>query len=119
MSIRKPRKKQPEHEDLRKINLRINKVKHILQEKDKYFCNRHYHLFERLKEPRQRFVDTISLIMDNGSIKIVKLFLVQHNLAFGPGQGALKFIKHVSLPKRTKKNSLEDMKDIAEKLVLE
>jgi glutamate racemase len=119
MSIGKPRRKQPEQKDLRKINLRINKVKHILQEKDKYFYNRHCHLFERLGELRQRFIDTINLKMNTGSVKPVKLFLVQHNPAFGPGQGALKFIKYVCLPKRTKKASLEDMGNILEKLILE
>lgn len=118
MSIRKSRK-TAEHKDLRKINLRINKVKHILKEKDRYFYNRHYHLFELLEEPRQRFIDTINLKMNTGLVKPVKLFLVQHNQAFGPGQGALKFIKHISLPKKTKKTSSEDVENILEKLILE
>jgi len=115
----KTEKKQPEHRDLKKIKLRINKVKHILQEKDKYFYKRHYHLFERLKELRQRFIDTIDLKMDNGSVKLVKLFLVQHNPAFGPGQGSLKFIKHAYLPKEINKASMKDINDIVENIVLE
>jgi glutamate racemase len=72
-----------------------------------------------LEEPRQRFIDTISLKMDDGSIKFVKLFLVQHNLAFGPGQGEFKFIKHVDLPEGIGKASLADIKDIVENIVLE
>jgi len=72
-----------------------------------------------LEEPRQRFIDTINLKMDDGSIKLVKLFLVQHNLAFGPGQGELKFIKHVELPEGIEKASLADIKDIVENIVLE
>lgn len=111
--------KHPELTALGKIHRRMDKVKLIIQKKDKYFYNRHYHLFERLGELRQRFIDTINLKMDNGSTELIKLFLVQHNLAFGPGQGALKFIKHINLPKRIEKASLLDARDIVEKLVLE
>ena len=111
--------KFPELTALGKIQSRIDKVKLIIQDKDVSFYNKHCHLFERLEEPRQRFIDTINLKMDNRSIKFVKLFLVQHNLAFGPGQGALKFIKHVFLPEGIEKVSLADIKDIAENIVLE
>ena len=104
---------------LRKIHLRIDKVKLILQGKDKNFYNRHHHLFAQLDELRQRFIDTIDLEMDDGNTKPIKLFLVQHNLAFGPGQGVLKFIKQVYLSKKIGKTSLEDVKDMMEKLVLE
>ncbi len=104
---------------IEKIHSRIDKVKRIIKEKDLDFYNTHCHLFKRLERLRQRFIDTIDLKMDDGSTKIVKLFLVQHNLVFGPGQGALKFIKHVGLPKGTEKTSLADIKDIMEKLVLE
>ena len=75
-------RKFPELTALGKIQSRIDKVKLIIQDKDEGFYNKHYHLFERLEEPRQRFIDTISLKMDDGSIKFVKLFLVQHNLPF-------------------------------------
>ncbi len=109
----------PELTALGKIQSRIDKVKLIIQDKDVGFYNKHSHLFERLEEPRQRFIDTINLKMDDGSIKFVKLFLVQHNLAFGPGQGALKFIKHVFLPEGIEKVSLADIKDIVENIVLE
>ena len=112
-------KKFPELTALGKIQSRIDKVKLIIQDKDVGFYNKHYHLFERLEEPRQRFIDTISLKMDDGSIKFVKLFLVQHNLAFGPGQGEFKFIKHVDLPEGIGKASLADIKDIVENIVLE
>ncbi len=112
-------KKFPELTALGKIQSRIDKVKLIIQDKDVGFYNKHYHLFERLEEPRQRFIDTISLKMDDGSIKFVKLFLVQHNLAFGPGQGELKFIKHVDLPEGIENASLADIKDIVENIVLE
>jgi len=112
-------KKFPELTALGKIQSRIDKVKFIIQDKDVGFYNKHYHLFERLEEPRQRFIDTISLKMDDGSIKFVKLFLVQHNLAFGPGQGEFKFIKHVDLPEGIGKASLADIKDIVENIVLE
>ncbi len=111
--------KFPELTALGKIQSRIDKVKLIIQEKDRDFYNMHCHLFERLEEPRQRFIDTINLKMDDGSIKFVKLFLVQHNLAFGPGQGALKFIKHVFLPEGIEKVSLAGIKDIVENIVLE
>ena len=112
-------KKFPELTALGKIQNRIDKVKFIIQDKDVGFYNKHYHLFERLEEPRQRFIDTISLKMDDGSIKFVKLFLVQHNLAFGPGQGEFKFIKHVDLPEGIENASLADIKDIVENIVLE
>ncbi len=104
---------------IEKIHSRIDKVKLIIKEKDSGFYNTHCHLFERLEKPRQRFIDTIDLKMDDGSTKLVKLFLVQHNLAFGPGQGALKFIKHIGLPKEIEKVSLSDINYIVEKLVLE
>jgi len=109
----------PELTALGKIQSRIDKVKLIIQDKDRDFYNKHCHLFERLEEPRQRFIDTINLKMDDGSIKFVKLFLVQHNLAFGPGQGELKFIKHVALPEGIENASLADIKDIVENIVLE
>jgi glutamate racemase len=109
----------PELTALGKIQSRIDKVKLIIQNKDVGFYNKHCHLFERLEEPRQRFIDTINLKMDDDSTKTVKLFLVQHNLAFGPGQGALKFIKHVFLPEGIEKVSLADIKDIVENIVLE
>ena len=112
-------KKFPELTALGKIQSRIDKVKLIIQDKDRDFYNKHCHLFERLEEPRQRFIDTISLEMDDGSIKFVKLFLVQHNLAFGPGQGELQFIKHVDLPEGIEEASLADIKDIVENIVLE
>ena len=104
---------------IEKIHSQIDKVKLIIKEKDSDFYNTHCHLFERLEKLRQRFIDTIDLKMDDGTTKLVKLFLVQHNLAFGPGQGALKFIKHVGLPKGIEKASLAEIKDIVEKLVLE
>ena len=104
---------------IEKIHSRIDKVKFIIKRKDCDFYNTHFHLFEQLEKLRQRFIDTIDLKMDDGSTKLVKLFLVQHNLAFGPGQGALKFIKHVGLPKGIEKASLAEIKDIVEKLVLE
>ncbi len=104
---------------IEKIHSRIDKVKLIIKEKDSSFYNTHCHLFERLEKPRQRFIDTIDLKMDDGSTKLVKLFLVQHNLAFGPGQGALKFIKHIGLPKEIERVSLSDINYIVEKLVLE
>jgi glutamate racemase len=112
-------KRLPELTALGKIQSRIDKVKLIIQDKDVDFYNKHSHLFERLEEPRQRFIDTINLKMDDGSIKSVKLFLVQHNLAFGPGQGELKFIKHVDLPEGIESASLADIKDIVENIVLE
>jgi glutamate racemase len=112
-------RKHPKLEALGKIHSRIDKVKLIIQEKDRDFYDMHCHLFGQLEELRQRFIDTINLKMDNGSTKLVKLFLVQHNLAFGPGQGALKFIKHVNLPKGIESVSLVGIKDIVEKLVLE
>ncbi|MFQ5712606.1 MAG: aspartate/glutamate racemase family protein [Candidatus Scalinduaceae bacterium] len=111
--------KQAKSTTLRKIHLRIDKVKLILQRKDKNFYNKHSHLFDQLREPRQRFIDTINLNMDDGTIKPIKLFLVQHNLAFGPGQGVLRFIKHIHIPKSIENASLEDVKDVVEKLVLE
>jgi len=111
--------KLPELTSLGKIQSRIDKVKLIIQDKDGDFYNKHCNLFDRLEEPRQRFIDTINLEMDEGSIKFVKLFLVQHNLAFGPGQGELKFIKHVALPEGIKNASLADIKDIVENIVLE
>ena len=104
---------------IKKIHSRIDKVKLIIKEKDSDFYKTHCRLFERLKKLRQRFIDTIDLKMDDGSTKLVKLFLVQHNLAFGPGQGELKFIKHVRLPKGIEKDSLAGIKDLVEKLVLE
>ena len=104
---------------MEKIHSRIDKVKLIIKEQDSDFYNTHCHLFERLEKPRQRFIDTIGLEMDDGSIKLVKLFLVQHNLAFGPGQGELKFIKHVTLPEGIEKSSLVEIKDIIENIVLE
>jgi glutamate dehydrogenase/leucine dehydrogenase len=97
----------------------MGKVKLILQEKDKDFYDKHSHLFDQLEGPRQRFIDTINLSMDDGTTKPIKLFLVQHNLAFGPGQGVLRFIKHVHLPKGIGNGSLEDAKDMVENLVLE
>lgn len=112
-------KKFPELTALGKIQSRIDKVKLIIQDKDRDFYNKHCNLFERLEEPRQRFIDTINLKMDDGSTKFVKLFLVQHNLAFGPGQGELKFIKHVDLPEGIENASLADIKDIVENIVLE
>jgi glutamate racemase len=111
--------KKAEPATLRKIHLRISKVKLILQGKDKNFYDKHSHLFDQLEEPRQRFIDTIYLSMDDGTTKPIKLFLVQHNLAFGPGQGVLRFIKHIHLPKRIGNPSLEDVKYMAERLVLE
>lgn len=104
---------------IEKIHSRIDKVKFIIKEKDGDFYKKHCHLFALLEKPRQRFIDTIDLKMDDGSTKLVKLFLVQHNLAFGPGQGALKFIKHVDMPKGIEKASLSDINYIVEKLVLE
>ncbi|MFQ5685388.1 MAG: Glu/Leu/Phe/Val dehydrogenase dimerization domain-containing protein [Candidatus Scalindua sp.] len=104
---------------LGKIHRRMDKVKLIIQKKDEDFYNKHHHLFEQLKEPRQRFIDKIILKMDDGSTKLFKLFLVKHNLAFGPGQGALKFIKHVNFPKGIEKSSFLNIKDIVEKLILE
>ncbi len=101
------------------IHSRIDKVKLIIKEKDSDFYNTHCHLFERLEKPIQRFIDTIDLEKDDGSTILIKLFLVQHNLVFGPGQGALKFIKHIGLPKGIEKTSLADINYIAEKLVLE
>jgi glutamate racemase len=112
-------KKKTELPTLRKIHLRIGKVKLILQEKEKDFYDKHSHLFDQLEEPRQRFIDTINLNMDDGTTKPIKLFLVQHNLAFGPGQGELRLIRHVHLPKGIGNASLEDVKDMVEKLVLE
>ncbi len=112
-------KKFPELTALGKIHSRIDKVKLIIQDKDRDFYNMHCHLFERLEGLRQKFIDTINLKMDDDSTKTVKLFLVQHNLAFGPGQGALKFIKHVDLPKGIEKSSLVEIKDIVENIVLE
>ena len=102
-----------------KIHSRIDKVKLIIKGKDSDFYNKHCHLFKRLEKLRQRFIDTIDLKMDDGTTKLVKLFLVQHNLAFGPGQGELKFIKHVGIPKGIENASLVEIKDIVEKLVLE
>ena len=102
-----------------KIHSRIDKVKLIIQDKDVVFFNKHCHLFERLEGLRQKFIDTINLKMDDGSTKTVKLILVQHNLAFGPGQGELKFIKHVDLPEGIEKASLVEIKDIVENIVLE
>ena len=112
-------KRLPELTALGKIQSRIDKVKLIIQDKDVDFYNKHSHLFERLEESRQRFIDTINLKMDDGSIKSVKLFLVQHNLAFGPGQGELKFIKNVDLPEGIENASLAEIKDIVENIVLE
>ncbi len=113
------REKKLEPTAIRKIHLRIDKVKLILQEKDKIFYDKHCHLFEQLEEPRQRFIVTINLDMDDGTTKPIKIFLVQHNLAFGPGQGALKFIKHIYFPKVIDNISLEDTEGLLEKLVLE
>ena len=109
----------PELSTLGKIHSRIDKVKLIIQDKDEAFYNKHCHLFEQLEGTRQKFIDTINLKMDDDSIKTVKLFLVQHNLAFGPGQGELKFIKHVILPEGIEKSSLVEIKDIIENIVLE
>ncbi|MGR3292978.1 MAG: aspartate/glutamate racemase family protein [Candidatus Scalindua sp.] len=109
----------PELSTLGKIHSRIDKVKLIIQDKDVDFYNKHCHLFERLEGLRQKFIDTINLKMDDGSTKTVKLFLVQHNLAFGPGQGELKFIKHIDLPEGIEKSSLAEIKDIVENIVLE
>ena len=109
----------PELTTLGKIHSRIDKVKFIIQDKDVDFFNKHCHLFERLEGLRQKFIDTINLDMDDNSTKTVKLFLVQHNLAFGPGQGELKFIKHVTLPEGIEKSSLVEIKDIVENIVLE
>jgi len=109
----------PELSTLGKIHSRIDKVKLIIQDKDVDFFNKHCHLFERLEGLRQKFIDTINLKMDDDSTKTVKLFLVQHNLAFGPGQGELKFIKHVTLPDGIEKSSLVEIKDIVENIVLE
>ena len=109
----------PELTTLGKIHSRIDKVKFIIQDKDVDFFNKHCHLFERLEGLRQKFIDTINLDMDDNSTKTVKLFLVQHNLAFGPGQGELKFIKHVTLPQGIEKSSLVEIKDIVENIVLE
>ncbi len=109
----------PELTTLGKIHSRIDKVKLILQDKDTDFYNAHCHLFERLEGLRQKFIDAINLEMDDGSTKTVKLFLVQHNLAFGPGQGELKFIKHVNLPEGIENASLVEIKDIVENTVLE
>ncbi len=109
----------PELSTLGKIHSRIDKVKLIIQDKDEVFYNKHCHLFEQLEGIRQKFIDTINLRMDDDSIKTVKLFLVQHNLAFGPGQGELKFIKHIDLPEGIEKSSLVEIKDIVEKIVLE
>jgi glutamate racemase len=109
----------PELSTLGKIHSRIDKVKLIIQDKDVDFYNKHCHLFERLEGLRQKFIDTINLEMDDGSTKTVKLFLVQHNLAFGPGQGELKFIKHVDLPEGIENASLVEIKDIVENVVLE
>ncbi len=109
----------PELSTLGKIHSRIDKVKLIIQDKDVDFFNKHCHLFERLEGLRQKFIDTINLKMDDNSTKTVKLFLVQHNLAFGPGQGELKFIRHVDLPEGIEKSSLVEIKDIVENVVLE
>ncbi|MDP6924348.1 MAG: aspartate/glutamate racemase family protein [Candidatus Scalindua sp.] len=109
----------PELSTLGKIHSRIDKVKLIIQDKDVDFFDKHCHLFKRLEGLRQKFIDTINLKMDDGSTKTVKLFLVQHNLAFGPGQGELKFITHVDLPEEIKKVSLVEIKDIVENIVLE
>ncbi|MHC4321103.1 MAG: aspartate/glutamate racemase family protein [Planctomycetota bacterium] len=109
----------PELSTLGKIHSRIDKVKLIIQDKDVDFFNKHCHLFERLEGLRQKFIDTINLKMDDSSTKTVKLFLVQHNLAFGPGQGELKFIKHVDLPEGIEKSPLVEIKDIVENIVLE
>ena len=109
----------PELSALGKIHSRIDKVKLIIQDKDAEFYNTHCHLFERLEGLRQKFIDAINLKMDDGSTKTVKLFLVQHNLAFGPGQGELKFIKHVDLPDGIGNASLVEIKDIVENIVLE
>ena len=104
---------------LGKIHRRIDKVKLIIQKKDRDFYNKYCHLFKQLKEPRQRFIDTINLVLDNGAVKPIKFILVQHNLALGPGKGALKFIKHVRLPEGVGKMSLQEARDRVEKLILE
>lgn len=104
---------------LGKIHRRIDKVKLIIQKKDRDFYDKHCHLFKRLKEPRQRFIDNINLALDNGEVKPIKSILVQHNLALGPGKGALKFIKHVRLPEGAGKISLQEVRDRVEKLILE
>ena len=109
----------PELTTLGKIHSRIDKVKFIIQDKDADFFNKHYYLFERLEGLRQKFIDTINLKMDDGSTKTVKLILVQHNLAFGPGQGELKFIKHIDLPEGIEKASFVEIKDIVENIALE
>ena len=109
----------PELTTLGKIHSRIDKVKLIIQDKDVGFFNKHRHLFERLEGLRQKFIDTINLKMDDDSSKTVKLFLVQHNLAFGPGQGELKFVRHVDFPEGIEKASLVEIKDIVENIVLE
>ena len=104
---------------LGKIHSDIDKVKLILRKKDKIFYQKHHHLFAQLKQSRQRFIDTINLDRGNGNTKSVKLFLVQHNLAFGPGQGVLKFIKQINLPKKVRMSSLQKARDIVEKLILD
>ncbi|OHB50532.1 MAG: hypothetical protein A2106_05605 [Planctomycetes bacterium GWF2_40_8] len=112
-------KNYPELNPLGKIHRRIDKVKLIIQKKDRDFYNKHCHLFKQLKEPRQRFIDTINLVLDNGAVKPIKFILVQHNLALGPGKGALKFIKDVPLPKGIDKMSLQEARNRVEKLILE
>lgn len=104
---------------LGKIHRDIDKVKLILQKKDKIFFNKYSHLFEQLKQSRQRFIDTINLNMEDGGSKSIKLFLVQHNLAFGPGQGSLQFIKEIHLPKGLLKTPSHNTMDRVEKWILE
>ncbi|GJQ60059.1 MAG: hypothetical protein D8M57_17410 [Candidatus Scalindua sp. AMX11] len=104
---------------LGKIHRDIDKVKLILQKKDKIFYNKYRHLFEQLKQSRQRFIDTINLNMEDGNSKPIKLFLVQHNLAFGPGHGVLQFIKEIHLPKRVLKTPPHNTIDRVDKWILE
>ncbi len=104
---------------LGKIHRDIDKVKLILKKKDKIFFNKYHHLFEQLKQSRQRFIDTINLKMEDGSSRSIKLFLVQHNLAFGPGHGVLQFIKEIHLPRGVLKTSHYKLKDKVENWILE
>ncbi|MDR4503266.1 MAG: aspartate/glutamate racemase family protein [Candidatus Scalindua sp.] len=104
---------------LGKIHSDIDKVKLILRKKDKTFFNKYCHLFEQLKQSRQRFIDTINLTMEDGRTKPIKLFLVQHNLAFGPGHGVLQFIKEIHLPKGVLRSPSHNTMDMVEKWILE
>ncbi|MCP5002920.1 MAG: hypothetical protein GY941_03075 [Planctomycetes bacterium] len=104
---------------LGKIHRDIDKVKLILLKRDKTFYNRYCHLFEQLKQSRQRFIDTINLSMEDGNLKTIKLYLVQHNLALGPGHGVLQFIKKKHIPKGVLKNPSHNIIDTVEKWILE